>query len=189
MAVEIEAKMAVDGLDGVRARLKDAGAEFVGRFLETNVFLDTEDRSLLAADEGLRMRANRNVETGRSEYIITYKGPRQLGPLKSREEVELTVSSGPDAVTLLERLGYTTVISFEKRRESYRLAGCKIELDEMPYLGMFVEVEGPTEEAVLRVRAQIHLGDRPMVKTSYVALLLSHLQERGESTRLVKFQA
>lgn len=187
MPVEIEAKMSVENLDAVRGRLRDAGAVPLGRFLETNVFLDTEDRSLLAADEGLRLRVNRNVESGREQHIVTYKGPRQMGPLKSREEVELTVDNGSDAIALLERLGFLKMLSFEKRRESWKLELCKVELDELPYLGSYVEVEGPTEESVLRIRDALGLSDRPIVKASYVSLLLAYLQERGNAERAVKF--
>ena len=27
------------------------------------------------------MRANKNLETGQTQFVITYKGPRQAGPL------------------------------------------------------------------------------------------------------------
>src|SRR5688572_16129526 len=130
MPVEIEAKMSVPDLSLVRARLKDLGAEPAGQNLETNTFFDTEDRSLLAADEGLRLRHNQNKESGADEHIITYKGPRQHGKLKSRDEVELTVANSQDASELLERLGFVRMLSFEKRRESWKLGGCKVELDE-----------------------------------------------------------
>src|SRR5687768_3995745 len=164
MPVEIEAKMAVPDLDVVRARLRELGAQRAGRNLETNTFFDTEDRSLLAADEGLRLRRNLNVDTHADEHVITYKGPRQHGLLKSRDEVEVTVGSSEDASQLLERLGFVRMLSFEKRRESWKLGGCKVELDELPYIGSFVEVEGPGEQPVLAVREQLGLGDRPMVK-------------------------
>ena len=72
------------------------------------------------------------------------------------------------------------MLSFEKRRETLELDGCKVELDELPHLGSFVEIEGPDEEAVLRVREKLGLADRPIVKTSYIALLMGYLQERGQ---------
>src|SRR5690349_3617000 len=108
--------MSVPDHDAMRARLRAAGAEQAGRTLETNVFFDTEDRSLLAADEGLRLRRNHDEATGNDEHVITYKGPRQHGQLKSREEIELTVASSEDATHLLERLGFVRMLSFEKRR-------------------------------------------------------------------------
>src|SRR4051812_16925156 len=172
--------MSVESHEPVRARLREAGAQLVGNILETNVFLDTEDRSLLAADEGLRMRANKNLETGQTQFVITYKGPRHVGPLKSREEIELTVDSGSQAVSLLERLGYLTMIQFEKRRESWKLDDCKIELDEMPHLGLYVEVEGPSEASVMKVREKLHLNSRPLQKASYASMLMTYLQEHGD---------
>ena len=187
MPVEIEAKMAVPDLDIVRARLRDAGAEHVGLHLEVNTFFDTEDRSLLAADEGLRLRRNVNVASGAQEHVVTYKGPRQHGALKTREEVEVTVGRSEDAVLLLERLGYVRMLAFEKRRDSWRLGACKVELDELPYLGSYVEVEGPGEAAVLAVRDQLGLTDRPIVKSSYIALLMGYLQERGQTSKVVTF--
>ena len=187
MPVEIEAKMSVPDLEAMRARLREAGAERAGRALETNTFFDTEDRSLLASDQGLRLRRNLDRDTAAEEHVITYKGPRQHGQLKSREEVELSVENSDAAVLLLERLGFARMLSFEKRRESWRLGGCKVELDELPYLGSFVEVEGPGEQPVLAVREQLGLADRPIVKSSYVALLMGYLQERGRSRKIVTF--
>lgn len=187
MPLEIEAKMAVPSLEPVRARLVECGAARLGDFLEVNTFFDTEGRSLLAADEGLRLRLNRNAGTGEQENIITYKGPRQAGAVKSREEIELTVTEPENAAALFERLGYLRVLSFEKRRQSWKLADCKVELDELPHLGSFVEVEGPAEASVLQVRRVLGLDDHPIVKPSYIAMLVDYLKERGDSRRSVTF--
>jgi adenylate cyclase class 2 len=171
MPIEIEAKMKVTDLGVVRERLKAVGAKPAGSVVELNNFFDTDDRSLLAADQALRLRVKRDVNNGTESYIITYKGPRQHGQLKSREENELTVSNDRDAIALLKSLGYGKVIAFEKRRESWKLSDCSVELDELPYLGSYVEIEGPTEENVLAVRKTLNLGDEPVVRASYIALL------------------
>jgi adenylate cyclase class 2 len=187
MPVEIEAKMKVEDLAAIRTRLNEAGAKPVGEFLEQNVFFDTEDRSLLAADEGLRLRTSTDTKTGNRTVIMTFKGPRQHGQLKARDETETTVGSYSDAAALLECLGFTKILSFEKRRQSWTHGGCKIELDELPYLGAFVEIEGPKDDLVLKVRQELQLADRPIVKASYIAMLMTHLQERGEAKREVLF--
>jgi len=189
MPIEIEAKMSVAGLETVRAALRAQGAERLGLTLETNAFFDTADRALLAGDEGLRLRTNRDVERGCESHVITHKGPMQHGRLKSREEVELTVADPADAARLLGKLGFVRVLSFEKRRETWKLAACKVELDEVPHLGPYVEVEGPGEAEVLRVRAALGLADRPIIKTSYIAMLLNYLRERGQSPADVTFEA
>src|ERR1700722_11332538 len=185
MSVEIEAKMKVDDLGVVRDRLKAAGATLVGEYLERNVFFDTEDRSLLTADQGLRIRLAQGTGGGEPVCTITFKGPRLHGQLKSREETEVTVGNYDDAVTLLKCLGYARVLSFEKRRQSWSLGGCRVELDELPHLGPYVEIEGKREETLLKVRDMLQLSDRPLVKASYIALLITHLQEHGQSTREV----
>lgn len=187
MAVEIEAKIAVEDLAPMRSRLAELGAKRIGAFAEVNVFFDNEDRSLLAADKGLRVRLNRNTETGEEEHILTYKGPRQHGPLKSREEVELIVEGSTEAAKLLACLGFVKTLSFEKRRESWHLDNCKVELDELPYLGTFVEIEGPDEASVQRVRQKLNLADRPAIKYGYIAMLSGYLQERGRTDREIRF--
>ena len=187
MSVEIEAKMKVADLAVIRDRLTAGGGKRVGAFLERNTFFDTEDRSLLAADQGLRVRSSKDGATGAVACTMTHKGARQHGPLKSREETEMTVGSESDGVAMLLVLGFVRVLSFEKRRESWTLGGCKVELDEVPHLGTFVEVEGPKDETVMKVRQQLGLSDRPLSKASYIAMLMTHLQEHGEPTRDVTF--
>ncbi len=187
MAVEIEAKMKVADLAVVKDRLIAAGAKLVGEFLERNTFFDTEDRSLLAADEGLRLRLNQDLNTGTKVCLMTFKGPRQHGQLKSREETETTVGSYTEACGLIERMGFTRILSFEKRRDSWAINGCEVELDNLPRIGTFVEIEGPKDETVLKVRELLQLADRPLVRASYVAMLMTHLQEAGEPTQEVLF--
>ncbi len=187
MPVEIEAKMKVDDHAPIRERLHESGAERLGEYLETNTFFDTEDQSLFAADHGLRLRQNRDLATNREEFILTFKGPRQHGELKSREEIELTVGSGRDAAELLRSLGFSPVLSFEKKRQSWMLDGCRVELDDLPLLGTYVEIEGKQEDVILKVREKLALSNRPIIKTSYVALLMEQLQSRGASQRVVTF--
>jgi adenylate cyclase class 2 len=187
MPVEIEAKIKVETLYPIRTQLEELGGKFVADHIETNVIFDTEDRSLLAADKGLRVRSARNVQTGEEVCTVTYKGPRKHGPLKSRPETEMKVESFSAAIELLEALKFTQVLSFEKKRQSWEVGGCKVELDELPHLGCYVEVEGPSEGAVRQVLEKMGLGQRQIVKTAYVGLMMTYLQDRGESDRAVRF--
>jgi len=187
MSLEIEAKMKVNDLDAVRRRLDAVGAVRTGQYLENNTFFDTDDRSLLAADKGLRLRINRNLDGQDEQYILTFKGPRLHGSLKTRQEQEMVVTDPESAGAFLQRLGFSQVLRFEKKRESWMLGGCRVELDEMPHLGFYVEIEGPTEQAVLEVRAKLELAGRALVRASYIGLLMSYLQEHGLSQRVIVF--
>src|SRR5690242_9892625 len=100
MPVEIEAKMAVADFAPVRAQLTERGGRLIGRYFEIKSFFDRPEHALLKADKGLRIRIKRNLDTQQEQYIITFKGPKQRGPLKSREELELNVGNATDAQKL-----------------------------------------------------------------------------------------
>lgn len=188
MNIEIEAKCRVDDLSAVQTRIEKLNGAHVARMLEENIFLDTHDRQMAATDCGLRVRVLQALGRGVSdEVVVTFKGPRRHGRLKSRREIELNVDSAPVMLDLLAELGYHETIRFEKRRDRWRLDGCTIELDEMPVLGYFVEIEGPDDETVLRVRERLSLSDEPMIKSSYVSMLWSHLADREMSERHITF--
>lgn len=187
MAIEIEAKIKLEDATKMEAKLREAGATEIGKFFEENAFYDTEDRTMLAADIGLRLRTSTDSLTNKVQYLLTHKGPSGNGPLKTREETELAVESAEDADRLLKKLGYKRFLSFQKRRQSWKLDGCKVEIDEVPYLGQFIEIEGPGEEAVMRVRNRLGLSDRQLIKSSYVAMLSGYLQERGAGLGDIKF--
>ena len=171
MALEIEAKMRVDDFAAVRDALGRAGAHRVGEVVEENIFFDTPDHALRAGGNGLRLRRNRDTSTGRDTYVITFKGPVAAGELKVREEIEVTVDARQQAIDLLDRLGYRMQLSFEKHRETWKLGGCKVELDELPQIGRFVEIEGPDEATVNRVRQSLGLGSHPLIKDSYASIV------------------
>jgi len=183
MGVEIEAKLKVDDHDAVRARLTKLGAARITRTLETNTFFDAPDALLRKSDRGLRVRQNHDLERGHDSAVITFKGPRQPGAVKKRMEIETTVGDAATASELFRALGFQPTLSFEKLRESWQLAGCHIELDELPHLGKFVEIEGPDETTVLSVRRDLGLADHPAIQQSYISML-AHEAKSGELIRL-----
>ena len=187
MALELELKVKVPDFDAVRKALSDSGAKHVGSVLEINTFFDTPDKSLLAQDKGLRLRQTRDDRSGREGFVITVKGPAQPGAFKSREEAETDVDDGDRAAGVLQALGYRPELSFEKRRESWTLDRCKIELDELPVLGRFVEIEGPDEATVAAARDRLGLTNLPSIKTGYISLLARHLKETGDPRKTITF--
>ena len=187
MATEIEAKIRVEDHEPVRARLREGGARHVGDAHEVNQFFDTPERSLLSRDMGLRLRRSRDTATGREKFVVTSKGPAGRGTLKHRDELEFTVSDADAATLLFERLGYAPNVSFEKRRESWQLDECHVELDELPQLGKFVEIEGPGEDVILRVRDKLGLGQRPLVQKSYIAMVAELLKQSASESRSLRF--
>src|SRR4051812_23752646 len=179
--------MKVDHFEPIRSRLRELAATRLGEVLETNAFFDTADHALLREDRGLRLRTNRDVDTNRSEHVITYKGARQAGAMKAREEREVDVDDPAAAASIFEALGYRAELTFEKRRESWKLGNSKVELDELPILGKFVEVEGPSDAVVEAVRGQLRLKDHPHIADSYIAMLMDHVKRSGAPVSVIRF--
>lgn len=179
MPLEIEIKLRVEAHDPVRERLRKEDAERLGRFLERNLIFDRPDGSLRAAGCGLRVRSACDETTGQSKSTLTFKGPVQRSAMKSREEVELEVGDADAMTHLLQRLGFAVILDYDKRRESWLLGGCRVELDEPPEVGLFVEIEGPDEAAIRRVQETLGLSTCPHESSSYVRMLTERSRAAG----------
>jgi adenylate cyclase class 2 len=192
MPTEIEAKIKVPDLAAVRGKLSAAGATRIGKELETNSFFDTPDHSLQSSDKGLRIRTAVD-ESGVSRCTVTMKGPRQKAIFKTREETEFSADP-PEAVRkLLENLGYQLTLSFEKRRETWAFGGCEVALDELPYLGTYVEIEGKSasDDSAARdvsaARDKLGLADLPLISIGYVSILARYLEQHQINDRQIRF--
>lgn len=191
MGVEIEAKMRLHNREAMIARLEAAGARRVAELSETNSYFDSSEGKLKSTDQGLRTRVEvQNAGTPNETVTtkITHKGPRVMGAFKSRLETEITVDNARDAALLLNALGFKHVLSFEKRRLRFALDGCNVELDELPVIGRFIEIEGPTEQSVVAVRQKLGLADEPIIRSSYIAMLRTHLQETHTEKTMIRFE-
>ena len=111
--------------------------------------------------------------------FVTFKGPKQKGAYKVRQEIEfeLSVSAIDNMAGLFEALGYEKMLVYEKRRTLWLLDGCDVCLDEVPLLGRFVEVEGPDEGAIALVLKKLRLADRPHINKGYAGLMREKLDE------------
>ena len=75
--------------------------------------------------------------------------------IEDQKEIRLEVSDFDDAVELLEAIGCERKSYQETKRELWILDDAEITIDEWPFLEPFVEVEGPSEQAVKRVAEKI----------------------------------
>ena len=182
MAVEIEAKIKVSDHDGLRERLEKLGAVCQGEQLETNIYFDMADSQLRKGDRALRLRC-----VG-GEYTLAYKGPAQPSKFKQREEIQTGVADGPALVKLLGEVGFEQSLVFEKRRESWVLDECCVELDVLPLLGTFVEVEGPSEAAIGKVVEKLGLAGADLVNGAYPILLREYLEQTGNCSREIRLE-
>ena len=137
---EIEVKFLIDDLAAMRQRLVALSARLTTpRTYEENLLFDTPDTQLRRQGRLLRLRRDRRNR-------ITYKEPpaHDDPDFKVRHEYEVEVSDFAQAQAILEKLGFTPTLRFEKYRETFTYQGAEIVLDEVPF-GTFMEIEGARE--------------------------------------------
>lgn len=187
MGIEIELKLRVESHEPTRHRLRELGATLRKKVVETNRILDRPNGELRRRGCGLRVRTVVD-ENGQSlPAKLTFKGARQPGDLKSREEIESVVADPAAVVLLLGGLGFATSLCYEKRRESWLWRDCIVELDEPARLGLFVEIEGPSTEAIRVVQADLELCGAETLDVSYVGMLAAYCEAQGIADRTIRF--
>jgi adenylate cyclase class 2 len=149
MSVEIEVKYRVDDPASLRARTESIAGPARGTKDQTDRYFQHPARDFRQTDEALRIRSEA------AENRLTYKGPKQGGPTKTREEIEIGFDRGPEAAerlsSLLSRLGFQPVATIHKRRTEFQLRRdgntMTITLDETAELGVFAEVESIADDS------------------------------------------
>jgi len=151
--------------------------------MQTDQYYDWPDGRLQRADCGLRIRFTEPADSDGADRrgvtrntTVTYKGPRQPGQLKIRRQVEFDTDSAAVA-ELFESLGLINALTFQKRRESWKLDGCCVELDKLPGLGSFVEIEGPSADAITAVSKKLGLADLPIERRPYSQMVCERFKD------------
>jgi adenylate cyclase class 2 len=206
MGIEIEAKFRLADPKAIRRRLDQLGVQSGERVLETNRIFDTPDERLRNADCGLRIRQSEPLEPSPASHgrvrpphdrggsndrpaLLTYKGPRRAGDLKSREELETAIGRPATLIAILERLGFRQVIIYQKRRQTWHLGECEVALDELPRLGWWLEIEGLDAAVVEQARDRLGLADAPLVRETYVEMAAAHGRADAGGCRWLVFDA
>lgn len=167
MGLEIEKKYRVGArrAERLRRRLLEVGAEARGREFEENTIYGGPN--LEAGSRLLRLRR----AGGRA--VLTYK--EQLpsdSAVKRRREDETQVSDAAATASILNALGYRPALVYEKWRETWRVPGAEVVIDELPF-GMFVEIEGEPE-MIEEAEQKLGLAEAEAEQASYPQLTIRH---------------
>ena len=123
----------------------------------------TANQSLRKSDSALRIRRPAYRPRRARHRVITFKGPRRKGRFKQRQEIQFGISDADIAEMFLAAIGYKKTLVYQKKRQVWRLGGCEVALDELPLLGTFVEIEGPSEKKIADVQKKLGLEDLPHI--------------------------
>lgn len=139
-----------------------------------DLYLAHPSRDFARTDEALRLSSR----GGRAD--LTYKGPKLDAGSKARREIVLPVDDAATARALVEALGFRAVMELRKTRAVHHHAGFEVALDDVPGLGLFVELERrlrddePREGAEQEARALLAAwGLHETERRSYLEMLLA----------------
>ena len=120
--------------DAVLKRLPEVGASLEGEDFEENTLYHGD-----ALDTGSCVLRLRRVGT---KATLTYKKRLPISsPIKQQREEETAVADPEAMGAILEALGFTPALVYEKRRQTWRLGNTEIVIDVLPF-GLFMEIEG-----------------------------------------------
>ena len=173
MPVEIEKKyrLSKNQREAVLKRLPQIGAKLKAEEFEENTLYGGGEL-LHMGHSVLRLRRVNGAA------ILTYKERLpSTSSIKHQREEETRVSDAEAMDVILDALGFTAALVYEKRRQTWRLGKSEIVIDELPF-GLFMEIEGSEEEirdiegklAVKRLRAE---------RATYPQLTLKHGTKTG----------
>jgi len=162
---ETEIKLRIADIAALRRRLEELGYSIkIPRTLESDQLYDRADQALRQSDQILRLRTRGTRST------LTYKGPAQRAPHKSREELEVDMSDQEASERILNALGYKPTFRYQKFRTTYAAEGQPglITLDETP-IGEFLELEGEADW-IDTTAVSLGFGPSDYITGSYASL-------------------
>jgi adenylate cyclase, class 2 len=191
MGYEVEVKYRSVDHDELRSRLEAFNAAIDSTVVQEDIYLSHPSRDFALTNEALRLR-----RIG-AENRITYKGPRQSGPTKTREEIEVPFTEGDEALGQLSRLfanlGFEPVATIRKSRTTFHLTEqfhkIEVALDRAENLGDFAEIETlaateadipAAQAAVLAVAKQLGLTE--VEPRSYLRMALEAIRSATDET-------
>ena len=168
--IETEAKWRADEREHERLRtvLRQAGASHIGTVCELNTLFDSADAALRLSGLVLRLRW---LDHGHS--ILTFKGPATYRDgMKIREETELPLTDRDAMIGILNGLGFSVSLEYQKTRDSWNFDGAVVALDTLEF-GRFVEIEG-AEDQIRRTADLLSLDMGSAERQGYASMMRAH---------------
>lgn len=172
MPIEIEKKyrLTKKQKEEVLLRLPKIGASRTGEDFEVNILYTGETLDLERSVLRLRRIGSRAILTYKERFPT-------LSEIKHQREDETAVSD-PDALeAILDALGFTPALVYEKRRETWRLGKAEIVIDELPF-GLFMEIEG-SEDQITKVERDLSIKGLRAETATYPQLTWKHGTNTG----------
>jgi adenylate cyclase class 2 len=112
------------------------------------------------------------------QSTLTYKQRfHTTSAIKHQREYEVEVSDAETVDEILQALGFSPALVYEKRRASWKFQAAEIAVDELPF-GLFMEIEA-SEDEIERVEQMLEINDLEVEQKTYPTLTREHGRRVG----------
>ena len=173
---ELEIKIALDSEQHLQSIYQICLQTFgkpTSHLKQLDEYYDTPDRQLKQQDLVVRIRSLGDKQ------MIALKSPRThlASGMTNRIELEFTSNDGENVQQQLTKQGLTAFDASEKERWTFVYEECEIVLDKLPFIGAFIEIEGPSEEAIQEMMKLLDLSTRKPIRKNYGELMIEKFEE------------
>ena len=153
MKDEIEAKFLSLNHEVIRNKLQTVGGTCEQPMrLMRRAIVDFPDRRLQQGEKNSYVR----VRDEGNKVTLTFKQFNSL-TVDGAQEIETSVGSFEDTVSIFTAMGLEVVSFQESKRETWVYKNCEIVLDEWPWLEPYIEIEGGSIEELKSVSVDLGL--------------------------------
>lgn len=173
---ELEIKIQISSEEHFHAIYESCNKLFgapISHVLQLDEYYDTPDGQLEKQDLVIRIRSN-----GEKKFIAL-KSPRIKLPSGMTNRIELEFLS-PEGEKVHEQLlsqGLKPNEAAEKERWTFIYNDCEIVLDRLPFIGTFIEIEGPSEDAIHKIVDLLDLSTCQIARKHYGELMRDKFRE------------
>jgi len=141
---------------------------------QRDIYFDTRDESLRGQDFVVRLRTVGN------RTKLALKSPRRFshGSISNRIELEFTVAE-TEVREQLRTSDLQAVAEIEKRRTEFVAEQATVAIDELPFIGAFIEIEARSAELVETMTSKLELTRSNSTPENYTELLERFLSSNG----------
>jgi adenylate cyclase class 2 len=173
MGIEIEKKykLTKKQRESILKRLPEIGAK--------QRHTEFEENTLYRGD-GLEMGRSilRLRRVGDTAYLTYKERFPTTGSIKRQREDETRIADAEAMHAILDGLGFSPAVVYEKRRDTWRLGKAEILLDELPF-GLYMEIEAD-EDDIKAVERKLGIKGLKAELATYPQLTVKHGTKYGE---------
>jgi len=167
---EVKHKIEKKELKKIKSKLKKI-AVFERKEKELNLVFDNPDSEFRKKRFLLRLRKD-------SKNTLTFKSPaKSSGKFKERKETEIEIKDFERTKKLLEKMNFSPAFVYEKKREYYSFGKTEILLDELPFIGFYIEIEG-TKKGIKSAEEKLDLKEKNRITKNYLQLFLEYKKKK-----------